>query len=367
MKSFKRILVASTIIVFILALFACGVNNQKSYAELEFETTMASMSYGAAYRANSKMAVNEAIVLDSANGDASYTSFSGSTDRKIRKTVDINAETKTFDESLETVKSFVSQYNGIIDNSYIDSGNANARNYSKNAHFSVRIPAEKLDEFLSKIGSKLNITFKQENISDITDEYSDTESRLNSLKIEEESLNNMLKKAKTVEEMIKVEDKLSSVRSEIANITKRLNRYDKQVTYSTVNISVTEVRDLTEVVVDEEDYSRETLIKKLRKNIEDVKKFLRKLGANIFTNIPWIVLILTALLILTLLYALFKAIFFRRPRKVKKFCGNNDDVDVNVYDAKDDIAKSDDNVESAEKNDDSEDDKEDEVEVEIYQ
>ena len=154
--------------------------------------------------------------------------------------------------------------------------------------------------------------FRQENISDITEEYSDTESRLNSLKIEEESLNVMLKKAKNVEEMIKVEDKLSSVRTEIENITRRLKRYDKQITYSTVHINISEVKDLTEPQVPEDDFSRETLVKQLRKNFEEAKSFVMRLGANIFTHIPWIVLGLAAILLFIIISMIFKALFGER-------------------------------------------------------
>ena len=300
------------------------------------------------------------------------------TDRKIVKTVSLNTETKKFDESVEWFKSYVASFNGIIDSSYIDSGNVDNKNYRKNANFNVRIPAEKLDSFLDKIGNNLNVTFRQENISDITEEYSDTESRLNSLKIEEESLNSMLKKAKTVEEMIKVkdisiikkiiyialflfiillilglftnkkaktveemikvEDKLSSVRTEIENITRRLKRYDKQVTYSTVNVSIAEVKDLTELESIEDDFSKETLVKQLQKNFEAAKTFVIRLGANIFTNIPWIILGLVAILILLIVTAIFKSIFGRKKEvsssKKEKLNENNkkeSEVEVEFY------------------------------------
>lgn len=353
MKNFKKVFLLIICTFNILTLIACGVNNSSTQSMmLRTETTAAAMYTGAGFgRANAKMAAgNDIAVEELAFDGAAYTTSGNSTnDRKIIKTVDLNTETKTFDESIEWLKSYVASFDGIIDSSYVDSGNINDKNYRKNANFNVRIPAIKLDSFLSKIGDKLNVTFRQENISDITDEYSDTESRLKSLKIEEESLNAMLKKAKTVEEMIKVEDKLSSVRTEIENITRRLNRYDKQVTYSTVHINISEVKDLTEPQVSEDDFSKETLIKQLKKNLTEAKLFVMRLAANIFTHIPWIILGLVAILLIMIISAIFKALFGKK---------NEVELDNN-------IVKSSENekIES----DDKDRAKEDEVEVEFYQ
>ena len=317
MKYFKKIISLVILTCTILTLISCGVNNTAQQAlMLRQETTAAVMTSNAGFgRANAKMSVVDDIAVEEMAYDgATYNTSSGvnSSDRKIVKTIDLNTETKTFDESVEWLKSYVASFNGIIDNFYVDTGNMNSKNYNKSANFNVRIPAEKLDAFLSKIGDRLNITFRQENISDITEEYSDTESRLNSLKIEEESLNAMLKKAKTVEEMIKVEDKLSSVRTEKENITRRLKRMDKQVIYSSVHISISEVRELTEPRVQEGDYSRETLMKQLNKNFVEVKNYVKQVGAYLFTNIPWIILGLIVMLVLIILYAIFRALFDKK-------------------------------------------------------
>lgn len=352
MKNFRKVFSLLICAITILTLISCGVNNSSPQSMmLRAETTAAAMYAGAGFsRANAKQAAVSDMayaVEEVASDGAGYTTSGSSTsDRKIIKTVDLNTETMQFDEAIEWIKSYVASFDGIIDNSYIDSGNINNKNYRKNANFNVRIPATKLDSFLNKIGDKLNITFRHENISDITDEYSDTESRLKSLKIEEESLNDMLKKAKNVEEMIKVEDKLSSVRTEIENITRRLNRFDKQITYSTVHINISEVKDLTEPQVPEDDFSKETLIKQLRKNFTEAKSFVMRLGANIFTHIPWIILGLVAILLILIITAIFKALFGKK---------NETKLDNNV-------AKNyeNDKVTSDEK------EKEDEVEVEFY-
>ena len=310
MKILKKIAVFIFVTISILSLFSCKVYNSKKdnskTKETVYETTvaMAATSKNGFARANAKIAMAADIV-----SEESF-SIEGSSGRKLVKSVSLNAETKTFESSIEWLKKYISSFNGIIDNSYIDTGNINSTNYNKSAYFAVRIPADKLDSFLSKIGDNLNVTFKQENISDVTDDYFDSESKLNSLKIEEENLNEMLKSAKSVDEMIKVEDKLSEVRANIENINRRIKNYDKQINYSSVDISISEVKDLTDTKVDKNDFSRETLNKKLLKTVEDVKLFLKQVAAYIFINIPWIILVIIVIIIEILIYMIIRKAFF---------------------------------------------------------
>ena len=341
MKNCKKLFAIISVIISILSLFSCAVYNKDDNKSYGLETTMAytmqDSKYGFA-KSNAKVVAN--YVAE----ESAFDVATGFNDRKIAKSVTLNTETKTFDATIDWLKKYVSSFDGIIDNSYIDTGDASIASYRKNAYFAVRVKAENLDAFLGKIGDNLNITFMQENISDVTDDYFDSESRLESLKIEEENLNEMLKKAKTVDEMIKVEDKLSDVRTNIENINRRIKNYDKQVNYSRVDINITEVRDLTDTKVDEYDFSKETLNKKLLKTIEDVKLFLKKVAAYIFINIPWIILILVVILIEIILYSIIKAVFFKKKNMIdemqetscsKNKNANDDSENENVSEEKD--------------------------------
>lgn len=324
MKIIKKIIAVIIASLTILSLFSCAVYNNKKndimLEEIVYETT-AAMSYGTKggfSKANAKVAMAKEV----ASEEDALEAIDG--ERKIAKSVSINAETKTFDSSILWLKKYVSSFNGIIDNSYVDTGNLNATNYRKNALFVIRIPAEKLDSFLGEMDDNLNVTFKQESISDVTEDYFDSTSRLNTLKIEEENLNGMLKSAKSVDEMIKVEDKLSEVRAEIENINRRIKNYDKQIDYSRVDVNISEVRNLTDTKADNYDFSKETLNKKLLKTFEDVKLFLKKVAAYLFINIPWIILGLIVIIVEIILYMIIKSLFFSN----KKGKGKDDELDA---------------------------------------
>ena len=328
MRIIKNLFLNVILSLIIVSLFSCGVYNSNkenaNFQELVYETTAAKTNYpsNGFTSSNSKTRVSTDFVTEE--------SLTSSGNRKIAKSVSLNAETKTFDNSLEWLKTNVYSFNGIIDNSYIDTGDKSDSNYKKNANFAMRIPAEKLDSFIGSIGNNLNITFKQESIFDITDEYYDSDSRLKSLIIEEEKLNEMLKLAKNVDEMIKIEDKLSEVRTNIENINRKIKNYDKQVNYSKVDINIIEVKDLTDIKTNANDFSKENLNKKMLKTLDDVILFLKNVAAYIFINIPWIILGIIVIIIEILLYMFLKSIFLK-----KKYDENTVNVNLQVNKLKD--------------------------------
>ena len=330
-KKCKKLVVLAISIATILTLISCTVNTTSQAVVAETSAARAEFygGKGLATNASFKMVANDIAVSDMAVEEAGY----GSIDKKIIKTVDINAETKTFDETLEWFKSYVKKYDGNINSSYIDLGNMEIENYRKSAHFNVRIPAGKLDAFLNSMGDNLNITFRNENSRDVTEEYDDTESRIATLKIEEEKLNELMKQAKNVEDMIKIEEKLSDVRGELERITRRLKRLDRDVTYSTVNVTINEVKDLTEVTPGD-DYSKENILRLIKKNYEDTKKFFVSAGVQFITHLPAIIAFLIGILIILIIMAIYNAVTGKgkEEKNKKKKTDTYDEANQMIYD-----------------------------------
>ena len=348
---FRRSIVTILSAIIILSLFACSVNTNNKTVVTETSAAATADSYNATAPRNAsakKQASNDMGMVEEALSYVTGTGNSGaSNDKKIVKTVDIYAETKTFEESLKLFRQYVEKYNGTIDNSYVDTGTTGYA-YAKNAYFAIRVPADKLDSFLNTVGENLNVTYKNENTRDVTEEYDDTEARIKTLKIEEEKLNELMTKAKNVEDMILIEDKLSEIRSELESITRKMKKLDRDVAYSTVNVYITEVKDLTEVKEEPDDYSFEGIMKLIKKNYEDTKAFLIKEGVAIITHLPAIIAALIGLLIVLIIAAIYRAIV-GAIRGDKKEEGNEknkeedngenkekdaDDVEVEFYEEK---------------------------------
>ncbi len=173
---------------------------------------------------------------------------------KIIKTATLSAETKDFSSAVAEIEAKVKTLGG-----YIESCNIQNMNYSysgstystRNASYVLRIPADKLDTFLSEAGELLNVTSTSTNAEDISGEYYDIEARINVLETERALVEKMLSEAKDVSTMIELERRLYDIIYEIESYKTAIKVYDSKVAYSTVNLSVREVADLTDLNADD--------------------------------------------------------------------------------------------------------------------
>ncbi|HWP51966.1 MAG TPA: DUF4349 domain-containing protein [Clostridia bacterium] len=166
-----------------------------------------------------------------------------SSDRKIVKHSYLTLETKEFDTALEKLLAAITQQGGYIESQSINGQSLTYRGsyYERTASIQARIPADKLDGVIATVGGICNITSKSESIDDITDSYFDTEAHLNSLKLQEERLLEILSKAEKLEDVISLEQALSDVRYQIESLTASMRRMDSQITYSYMNMDLREV------------------------------------------------------------------------------------------------------------------------------
>jgi hypothetical protein len=154
-------------------------------------------------------------------------------DRKIIKTGDVRFETGSLEDTRKTISESLTKYKGYV-------SNEGENNYGDRleVNMNVRIPAEHFDIFLEEITRGIK-RFDYRNIGtqDVTEEYIDIESRLNTKKELEKRYIEILSRAKTVTEMLEIERELNTVRADIESITGRLKYLQSQVAYSTLNIN----------------------------------------------------------------------------------------------------------------------------------
>ena len=165
-------------------------------------------------------------------------------DRKIIKTYNLSLETKKFEQDSSFIVSKAEELGGYIANSSV-SGNrlSSESGGSRSARYTVRIPAASLDAYIEAVSQVCNVYSSSLTTEDITDSYYGIQAQLDSLVIQEQKLTAMLAEAKTLQEMITLDDKLTAVRSEINSLNYRLQSMDKSVNYSYVYINLTEVQE----------------------------------------------------------------------------------------------------------------------------
>lgn len=242
-----------------LMLSGCG-SSAKSMAETT-EAPAEAAAYDTAYASGdmylsdgSTYETEEAVAEEPAGESASYEEgASGNTpevkdtQRKLIRNVNLDVETENFDELLFNIETKTSELGGYIEESYTYNGSNYYGRGSRNASLTIRIPAEKLNDFLSNVEEVSNVVSRNESVTDVTLQYVDMESHKKVLQAEQERLLELLERAETIEDIITLESRLSDVRYQIESMESQLRTMDNQVSYSTVYLAVDEVAKLTPV------------------------------------------------------------------------------------------------------------------------
>lgn len=160
--------------------------------------------------------------------------------RKIILNTGLEIETKDFPDSCAAIRGLVAQNGG-----YLSSSETFTSYNGQQASFTAMIPAEKHGAFLSALEGSATITRRSDSSQDITADYIDVEARLNALRTQEKRLTELMAQAQNLTDLIAIQDKLTDVQYEIERYTSTQRSYDQLVAYSTVSITVCEVREIT--------------------------------------------------------------------------------------------------------------------------
>jgi hypothetical protein len=203
---------------------------------------------GASYSANTQ---DTAGITDSTNKSTATKSTTAASEqqisRKIVKTATLSVETLTYDKTISKLDSLVDQYSGYVENSTTQGQGLKNTAQTRTAQYTIRIPSDKLDDFLNSVGSIGNITSKTIKGEDITQTYFDKESRLTALKIQQTTLQDMLKKSGNLDDLIKINNSLTDVNTQIEQLTGELQKLSSLVDLSTVNVTINEVAQITKI------------------------------------------------------------------------------------------------------------------------
>ena len=221
-------------------------------------------------------------------GSETQTPEVADTNRKLIKTVRMSVETKEFDPLMKLVESKVSELGGYVENSEVYNGSRYYTGYnrSRNASMVIRIPQNNLNSFVYAVSDVANVTNKSESVQDITLQYVDVKSHKEALDVEYDRLLALLEKAESMEDILTIEDRMTSVRYQLQSMESQIRTYDNQVNYSTVNLDISEVEELTPVV---EETVGERIAGGFADSLSDVWRGLVDFFVGFIVAIPYLV------------------------------------------------------------------------------
>ena len=233
----KRNSFLSLLMVLCLLLTACGASAPAEGGEF-FRTET---NYAANDSIEMPFETSAAMSPEELKTDSSLTDIPVQSDRKLIKTVSMNAETEHYDDLLAALDEKLTALGGYTENRQTG-GHSKTRRWSE---MTIRIPAGSLSDFVAHVTENANVLNTSEETVDVTLQYSDTEAKIAALELERTRLMELLAQAGNLSEILEIEARLSDVTYELERYESHKRGYDNQITYATVHLHIEEVEVLT--------------------------------------------------------------------------------------------------------------------------
>ena len=230
----KKIQLHFFALVFALLLTGCGAGSGKSHA--------GSAAPGEQYESAQDTADGGWSSNQSTAGEGTAPSSPALQNAKIILQGEMDLQSQAFDEADAFLRTLTADLGG-----YLESTSINGETGYRYAAYTVRIPQKQYDSFFAQVGEKCHVLSSSSQAQNITEEYVDLEVRLASQRTKHARLLALLEKADSMETIIALQTELANTEYEIERMTGSLRRYDSLVDFSTVSLTLSEVRALDPV------------------------------------------------------------------------------------------------------------------------
>jgi len=192
--------------------------------------------------AEEEVAEEEKVAADT---DTQYGEVPVAGDRKVIKNayIELEIEVGKFESTMFELTNLAEQNGGFISNSqsYSDSeGNLTSGSVT------IRIPSNKYNSALNRVKEMGTVKSTSSSGQDVTQEYTDLESRLRNYEAQEEILLDLMKDSKKVSDSLEVQRELSNVQEQIELIKGTMQYLDDLISFSTIDVFFHEPEPITD-------------------------------------------------------------------------------------------------------------------------
>ena len=222
----KKTVIVTLLAALALALvFGCSKRPERdSLYALEAQSS-AVTSYARAPAPASDMAWEEQAAADAAATPAEV----GDAERKLVKSAYLRIRVENLDAADAAVTGLLQKYDAYAASTVVDE---NSRTYS------LRVPAPRYDIFLAEMNGMGRLLRRSENTEDVTLRYYDLEGRLETKKELLKTFQSYLRTAKTIEEILAVEARISELQYDIEGTGNQLRNLANRVDYATIDLNL---------------------------------------------------------------------------------------------------------------------------------
>lgn len=217
---------------------------------------------------------------------------------KIIRTVYFTIKTQRYQEDYDALRQLAADFGGRIE-SLSASGDGSA-NSLRRAEFTLRIPSDRLDEFIAGAKGVGTVSSYSENSEDVSESYYDMQARLETQQNKLKRLNELMEKAEDIADLIELEGAISDTQYWIDYYTGRMRGYDSRVNDSYVYVTLREISSAAAAEVRELTLG-ERIVSALKASVETAGEVLQALVIFLISALPWIAALTAALVIVLLI------------------------------------------------------------------
>lgn len=230
------------------------------------------------------------------SGAAATETAPAATEKKIIRTASMTITTQTYDDSLTALKTSCEGLGGWIESS---SENTNSYSGLRTAYLTLRVPQSGLDSYLAGTEELGRVTSRSESAQDVTASYQDTQTRLNTQLALMERLQALITESADLSDLLALESQIADTQYQIDRLQSSLNTTDRQVTYSTVDITLREEKtvELTDTTVS----FGERILSAIQVGCETLVGFLGDMVVFLVAALPFIGIVVVVAIVVRII------------------------------------------------------------------
>jgi len=159
------------------------------------------------------------------------------TEQKVIKIGNLTLVVSRVGDSVSEINSLATSKGGFI----LSSSIYTSPDETQSGSITLKVPVDKFEETVEDL-KKIAKDVQRESLSgqDVTEKYNDLQAQLKNYRAEEEQYLEILKRANTIDETLKVTEKLSLVRGKIERVEGQLKYLESQTDMSTITVTLKE-------------------------------------------------------------------------------------------------------------------------------
>lgn len=169
--------------------------------------------------------------------EAAYDQSYGGENRMVIQTgsLALKVQEGTLEEKVASVKGFVAEVRGTYSGiSYYET------DADKSYYITVKVPPSKFDEFVNKLKGIGEIKSMDTSLEDVTEQYTDINTRISNLETELARLNELYEKAENISDILAIEREVARVQTQLDLYNQQKLDLERRSAMSTISVRVYE-------------------------------------------------------------------------------------------------------------------------------